>query len=292
MGVSTSVLLLLILLICQRLQLVSFDTDYLDDDVQSLFYILPRLSPSHRTHTCVPPPPPSCSSLSSTSSSPRIPRLLTLSDMPDPSHRLSLPASIVTNLPFQPRRSTLVPSDHSSSSPASTPPVTPTSQTEFARNLAGTRGMSQAQNPRFRRHASLDFGAANFRSRVGSVYGTPNSLVFAPGDGGIDSPISPYHDATFDEKGRLLSVSHPQSPMYSPFVFTRRKAWWKDKKNVGMATAAAFSLFVFGGILGFSLLSGDGARTWWGVKTALEDYGMEFQHASYVPPPSSHSTRR
>ncbi|GAA5850379.1 hypothetical protein JCM8547_001853 [Rhodosporidiobolus lusitaniae] len=198
--------------------------------------------------------------------------------MPDIfAHRPSLPLSIQTQTPHTSRRpSNLNPSSGSFSPPVSEP-ATPSSQFEFARNLANTKSMSQ-NSSRFRRHASLDLGAA-FRCRQGGTFGTP-----ATGTGyeQVDSPITPYYET--DEKGRLLSVSFPQSPMYSPFIFHKKEAWYKDKRNVALATAAAFSLFVFGGIVGFSFLNGPGARDWWGVKSTLERYGVPIQHASCENP--------
>ncbi|GAA6001300.1 hypothetical protein JCM10207_006597 [Rhodosporidiobolus poonsookiae] len=200
-----------------------------------------------------------------------------------PLNRGHLPLSIQTSsaalASTAPRSSPLVP-PHFANFPASSPtpspsflpsaPSTPGSASEFSR-APPPQGKTKTpqQVTRFRRHASLDLGAGDFRSRVGSIYGTSSSHEQ------LDSPMTPtYHHDFRDEKGRLLSDVSTQSPLYSPFFFPKRKAWYKDRRMMALATAAAFSLFVFGGIVGFSLLSRPGATDWWGVKGVLEDYGV------------------
>ncbi|GAA5885974.1 hypothetical protein JCM6882_004218 [Rhodosporidiobolus microsporus] len=171
--------------------------------------------------------------------------------------------------------------------PPPSAPSTPGTTTEFARNLANTRAFSQ-NTRRMRRHASLDLGpTGGVRSRMGSLYGPPMSSAH-------DQLGSPMTAASFyssdsggmDEKGRLLSADMPASPLYSPFFFQqlKRKPWYEDRKNVALATAAAFALFVFGGIVGFSLLSRPGAGDLWGVKSVLEDYGVPFKHSTCENP--------
>ncbi|GAA5820165.1 hypothetical protein JCM11251_005511 [Rhodosporidiobolus azoricus] len=174
-------------------------------------------------------------------------------------------------------------------SPPPTEPPTPGITTEFARNLANTKAFSQ-NTRRMRRHASLDLGNG-VRSRMGSLYGPPMSSAHDQ----LGSPMragSIYgsEGGMTDEKGRLLSAASsdgrfPGSPMYSPFFFQQQKhlPWYKDRKNVALATAAAFAFFVFGGIVGFSLLSRPGAGDLWGVKGVLEDYGVMKQTACDNP---------
>ncbi|GAA6040237.1 hypothetical protein JCM8097_004199 [Rhodosporidiobolus ruineniae] len=188
-----------------------------------------------------------------------------------PGGRQALPLSIQTgpttaNQRGAPGRpSPLAPttlSSHAQSPPPSAP-TTPATTAEFARNVQNLRSFSQ--NPRWRRH-SFDGG----RSRVGSV------AAGAAAHDQLDSPLTPSFYGDFrDEKGRLLStVDFPQSPLYTPFFFPPRRRWYKDRRTVALATAAAFALFVFGGMVGTSLLSRPGATDWWGVKSALEDYGV------------------
>ncbi|BGO91602.1 hypothetical protein NBRC10512_008049 [Rhodotorula toruloides] len=141
---------------------------------------------------------------------------------------------------------------------------------DFQRNLANSRSFSQ--NPRSRRHASLDLGVAQIRARTDSE---------AP-----DSPLSSgrLSSAGFDEKQRLLYDSQ-LSPLYSPFSFPRRPPWWKKRKNLTGAAFAALTLFLLGGIMGLSRLDDPRAKHWWGVKDVLQDYGLELSHPSVCENP-------
>ncbi|GAA5984878.1 hypothetical protein JCM11641_005449 [Rhodosporidiobolus odoratus] len=156
-----------------------------------------------------------------------------------------------------------------STSPA-TAPSTRETTADFARNSANMKALSQ--NPR-RRHASLDLGA-EFRSR-NSIYGAPSSASST--QTGFDSPMTPYYDSR-DEKGRLLS-GYPKSPMYSPFGPRKRIAWYEDRRNVALATVAAFALLLLGGAAG-STVWGPKALDRWGVKGLLEEYGVSFSHSA------------
>lgn len=133
---------------------------------------------------------------------------------------------------------------------------------EFLRNLNSTRNMSFSQNPRWRRHASLDAGVGRFRSRLSSTY-----------EGEGDSPTSSSFGAE-EEKQRLLSdFPGPSSPWSSPtgFSFERKRSPMK------MVLVGVVLIFV-GAVFGIVALSQDGAEDWWGVKTKLEDYGVKFKH--------------
>ncbi|BGP48289.1 hypothetical protein JCM10450v2_004161 [Rhodotorula kratochvilovae] len=149
---------------------------------------------------------------------------------------------------------------------------------DFLRNLANTRSFSQ--NPRVRRHASLDLGVAQIRARQGSemwdAMSSPRSST---------SLVS--YDGGFEEKRRLLSIPYdmPDSPLYSPFSFPRRVPWWKSRRHISAALTAAVTLFLLGGIFGLSMLAKPGRRGWWGVKEVLEDLGVaSFEHTACENP--------
>ncbi|GAA5996508.1 uncharacterized protein JCM10292_003016 [Rhodotorula paludigena] len=156
--------------------------------------------------------------------------------------------------------------------PSAHPPTDHSTSSDFLRNLANTRSFSQ--NPRARRHASLDLGVA--RARAGSME--------------VESPISTVSPVSYgeDEKRRLLSLydSAPVSPLCTPFApVPPRRAWWKSRRNVSAAVSAALTLFVLGGLFALSIINRPGSRTWWGMKDVLEDLGVaSFEPASCENP--------
>jgi len=182
------------------------------------------------------------------------------------------------------RNSSLAPSPPASSSSSSAssthaPPSVNPSSSEFLRNLVEVKAFSTSKNPRVRRHASLDIGVAQYRARQSIAAGMEHDL--SP-----HSSLSPASSTGFDEKSRLYSFAHDasDSPLYSPFPYPRRAAWWKKRSNVSAALSAAVTLFFLGGLVGLTLLEGRGKATWWGVKEVLEDLGVaSFQHTACVP---------
>lgn len=173
------------------------------------------------------------------------------------------------------------PSSTSSTSSRDSSPALPASDhkpSDFVRNLAEVKAFSK--NPRFRRHASLDVGVAQYRARQHSAVEDHGEL--SPG-----SNASPASSAGFDEKSRLYSFAHDatDSPLYSPFAYPRRVPWWKKKGNVSAALSAALSLFFLGGLVGLTLLEGRERATWWGVQEVLEDLGVaSFEHTACENP--------
>lgn len=178
------------------------------------------------------------------------------------------------------RTSSLAPSPPPASSTSSTnaPPSANPSSSEFLRNLVEVKAFSTAKNPRVRRHASLDIGVAQYRAR--------QSIAAGMDDLSPRSSLSPASSTGFDEKTRLYSFAHDasDSPLYSPFAYPKRTAWWKKRSNVSAALSAAVTLFFLGGLVGLTLLEGRGKATWWGVKEVLEDLGVaSFEHTACVP---------
>lgn len=136
------------------------------------------------------------------------------------------------------------------------------SDAEFLKNLSSTRSFSQ--NPRWKRHASLDAGVGKFRSRMGTMYdsdaSSPTSSSFGP-----------------EEEKRLLhDFPSPLSPWGSP----TRPLFERKKRSPVKTACIGAVLLILGAIGGIVLLSQDGADDWWGVKTKLEDYGVPFKHTS------------
>ncbi|GAA5901768.1 hypothetical protein JCM5296_005401 [Sporobolomyces johnsonii] len=158
--------------------------------------------------------------------------------------------------------------------PSSTPATD--ADSDFVRRSANARSLTQ--KPRWKRHVSLDAGVGHFRSRTSSVsYSRQDDS-----DSTIStSSTSPWQPS--DEKKRLV-LGHPKSPLYSPFHFPKRKPWYKKRNNLAKATAVAATVFVVGGMAGLGLLDQSGAQDWWGVKSALEEYGGLFEHASCENP--------
>ncbi|GAA5931754.1 hypothetical protein JCM3775_000034 [Rhodotorula graminis] len=181
------------------------------------------------------------------------------------------------------RNSSLAPSPSppatSSASSTNAPPSANPSSSEFLRNLVEVKAFSTSKHPRVRRHASLDIGVAQYRAR--------QSYAAGMDDLSPRSNLSPASSTGFDEKARLYSFAHDasDSPLYSPFPYPRRAAWWKKRSNVSAALSAAVTLFFLGGLVGLTLLEGRGKATWWGVKEVLEDLGVaSFEHTACENP--------
>ena len=140
---------------------------------------------------------------------------------------------------------------------------------EFLRRLAGAQGFSE--NPRWKRHASLDAGVC--RSRMGSILPYSDNV----------SPVS-YADSPEEEKRFLNDFPSARSSIFahsatSPGPFSLKPRQGRRGVCVGLGVVVAFLL----------LLGGWASRTrrpierqLWAAKDMLEEYGvmLPFMHNS------------
>lgn len=132
---------------------------------------------------------------------------------------------------------------------------------EFLRNLARTKSFSQ--NPRFKKHSSLDTGVRR-QSRLSS---------YADYYDGGESECSSSKD---DEK-RLLHDFGAQFYPLSPRGHRGRGEHAAVQAKVALAIVLIFAAGLLGGVF---LINRSDAEDWFGVRTTLEDYGVAFKQST------------
>lgn len=140
---------------------------------------------------------------------------------------------------------------------------------EFMRRLAGTKAFSD--NPRWRRHASLDAGV--FRSRMGSLLPYSDSV----------SPVS-YAESPEDEKRFLNDFPSGRSSIFahsahSPGAFSLRPRQRRGGVCVGLGAGVALLLLL---VVWASRSKRPIEHQLWAAKDMLEEYGvmLPFMHST------------
>jgi hypothetical protein len=129
---------------------------------------------------------------------------------------------------------------------------------DFARRLSNVRGFSN--NPRWKRHLSLDAGVGQFRSRRDSMY---------------DGEYSPLSTPDYDGSEEKPLLSPWGSPMRPVFDLEDRK-----KKSKLRQVLSCLLLLLLGALGAVVLSNRPEAEGWWGMRSKLEEYGLKLAHVS------------
>lgn len=141
--------------------------------------------------------------------------------------------------------------------------------TEFLRRLAGAQGFSD--NPRWKRHASLDAGV--FRSRMSSILPYSDNV----------SPVS-YADSPDEEKRFLNDFPSARSSIFahsnhSPGAFSLKPRKRRRGLCLGLSGGVALLLLL---LVWASRSKRPLERQLWAAKDMLEEYGvmLPFLHSA------------